>query len=800
MRSRSLLPIVALSLVLPAVLRAIDCADGAHYFRPLMPVSCPVTPAALAGNGDDLLAVAGDSLVALYDVSGETPVLTDQLRLPAPAQHLAFAGRVLVAAVMDSTLCVIGTSAGGVGTVIQRIDVGNSVAAVAAWPVHPGPGVIVATGSGRCLLLRRSLDDTLVTLGAVETGRPVRALACRQDAAFAGGPAGLVCLDLADPQQPVVATVLEEGIDPAPQEDCVPDIHHLALLGDDRLYADGFFCWNLCCEGYCRRCRFTTAIDVGDPATPVIRPSWGVWYTLRDMIAVEGHLFALDYHGRCYLLDPDDDEMEMIDIRAADARLAATARTLWSAGPDSTVCGLGLPAADPDVAHCYHGEFFPDPGVLISCLASTPECELWVSDSVGFDVTYSFDDVRNPFQTVGDGPYRLGMVEGGVAPRLRLLAAASDRICVYTEAHDGYFTGVRLHVLDHEPSLVLQIPDDPDQAVLAGEMLWLRHGDRMTGYDTRLPADQPTVEFRLPEAAEVLDLERWHGVEREDPDGGARLLFLDLDSPEGPWLAGELLLPDRPASWRQVGDLLVGDLTQQDMLLVVVPEPLATPRLAGSVSYPHDWSVLASDEQRILMGEDDRIGLVSLEDPSRPVWVFQDMRLARKVGPGVLHYPLAYLRWVQIDVVDLADAAGPVIIGSIPSISGTLFARLDGLKGRGCILPYHCDDPLPVEPPPARPPRPLPPRLRLATPVPNPFNPRTELAYAVPRPGHAVVAVYDLAGRRVRTLVDGPQAAGERTVTWDGRDDTGREVPAGVYFARLQVDGRTAVRKLALVR
>jgi hypothetical protein len=86
-------------------------------------------------------------------------------------------------------------------------------------------------------------------------------------------------------------------------------------------------------------------------------------------------------------------------------------------------------------------------------------------------------------------------------------------------------------------------------------------------------------------------------------------------------------------------------------------------------------------------------------------------------------------------------------------------------------------------------------RLELARPAPHPFRPGRSLRYAVPAPGGRVeLAIFDVAGRRVRQLVDGPVSPGRYTVTWDGRDTRGSRLPSGIYFARLshRRDVRTA--------
>jgi hypothetical protein len=83
----------------------------------------------------------------------------------------------------------------------------------------------------------------------------------------------------------------------------------------------------------------------------------------------------------------------------------------------------------------------------------------------------------------------------------------------------------------------------------------------------------------------------------------------------------------------------------------------------------------------------------------------------------------------------------------------------------------------------------------------NPFRERAELAFALPAAGTARLTVFDVSGRRVRTLVDGSVAAGEHVVVWDGADARGRAVAAGSYFVRLEVQSYAPlVKRLLLVR
>jgi len=83
--------------------------------------------------------------------------------------------------------------------------------------------------------------------------------------------------------------------------------------------------------------------------------------------------------------------------------------------------------------------------------------------------------------------------------------------------------------------------------------------------------------------------------------------------------------------------------------------------------------------------------------------------------------------------------------------------------------------------------------------APNPFVRKTDLRFSLDRTGEMELAVVDVAGRVVRRLDRGSREAGDHRVTWDGRDDAGRPLPAGVYFARLEANGVTQARKVVLL-
>jgi putative hemolysin len=96
---------------------------------------------------------------------------------------------------------------------------------------------------------------------------------------------------------------------------------------------------------------------------------------------------------------------------------------------------------------------------------------------------------------------------------------------------------------------------------------------------------------------------------------------------------------------------------------------------------------------------------------------------------------------------------------------------------------------------------PLPYSSALYPTVPNPFNPQAAIRYRLNQAGPVRLAIFDLAGNRVCSLLNGQvQAAGEHTVSWDGRSDRGEKLASGVYLCRLLANGAAMQQKLTLLK
>jgi hypothetical protein len=83
---------------------------------------------------------------------------------------------------------------------------------------------------------------------------------------------------------------------------------------------------------------------------------------------------------------------------------------------------------------------------------------------------------------------------------------------------------------------------------------------------------------------------------------------------------------------------------------------------------------------------------------------------------------------------------------------------------------------------------------------PNPFNPKTTIRFRMPEGAQVELAIYNVLGRKVRTLVDEYYPAGEHEVEWNGRFDDDNTAESGVYFYRISTDTFTNVRKMTLLK
>jgi hypothetical protein len=83
---------------------------------------------------------------------------------------------------------------------------------------------------------------------------------------------------------------------------------------------------------------------------------------------------------------------------------------------------------------------------------------------------------------------------------------------------------------------------------------------------------------------------------------------------------------------------------------------------------------------------------------------------------------------------------------------------------------------------------------------PNPFNPTTNISFNVPEKTNASITIYNVKGQEVVTLLDEEVAAGNTTVTWNGKDNSNNAVTSGIYFYKLETAGKSLTKKMIMLK
>ena len=128
-----------------------------------------------------------------------------------------------------------------------------------------------------------------------------------------------------------------------------------------------------------------------------------------------------------------------------------------------------------------------------------------------------------------------------------------------------------------------------------------------------------------------------------------------------------------------------------------------------------------------------------------------------------------------------------IIDGAAPNTKGQLMSRILGWLTTGVEGKPTADRSQPAV-------------YSLAANYPNPARERTTIKFALPQAGAVRIEVYNIAGQKVKTLVNTTMNAGYHGVTWNGRNDAGQAVAAGMYMYRMTADNFSATRKLVLVK
>ena len=83
---------------------------------------------------------------------------------------------------------------------------------------------------------------------------------------------------------------------------------------------------------------------------------------------------------------------------------------------------------------------------------------------------------------------------------------------------------------------------------------------------------------------------------------------------------------------------------------------------------------------------------------------------------------------------------------------------------------------------------------------PNPFGPTTTIRFELIQPSHINLAIYDITGKLIKTLLNDKKECGSYSLTWDGKDEDNKSMPCGIYLYRLEGEDFIETRKIIFLK
>ncbi|MCU0638774.1 MAG: hypothetical protein MUF59_02750 [Candidatus Krumholzibacteria bacterium] len=668
-----------------------------------------------------------------------------------------------------------------------------------------GEYAFVADGYGGLRIIDISEPTSPVLLGILDTPDYSYGVAVSGDVAYvADYSSGLVAVDVGDPSAPAIldsyntpnyafdvqlsgdyAFVADyySGLqvidisDPADlvyagSYDTPGNAHGVAVSGDYAFVADGP-------SGL-------QVIDIGNPAVPVLAGSLDTPGTAENVVVSGDYAFVADYNSGLQVIDISD-------------------------------------PANPELLCSYFSWY-------TSAVAVSGDCAFLANYAAGIQAVqvfqHEFDSARNigqslPLDTSGetilmarlttaqtDGvSWELKRAYGGTWEEIshygnwtRLAAPSSSLIwrSTHTWREPGVNPSVSLIDLDWlvEQAVIDSIVDVPgDQGG------WVRLHFTRSGRDFADEASLPIMNYgiwrRIDSEARILALESLAEETGDDSpfinhDGRTYLLSMperaETSLPPGAWEYVMSVSSIQEDSYvAAVPTISDSSATEMNHAVFVVTAHTTTPSV-WYTSFPDSgWSVdniAPAAPVGFAAAYNTGSGNLLSWDPS-PEEDFHYFRVYRSSDPGFVPSPA--------DIVHSTTETG----WNDPDYDGwNVYYRITAVDYAG----NESDPASPGTVTEAGGPE-VPAAFALYPNVPNPFNPCTSIRYDVPSSGGIVtLRIYDVGGRLVRTLVDGPQSTGQKTVVWDGRDERGDAIASGVFFYRLQAPGYSRTMKMVVLR
>lgn len=288
----------------------------------------------------------------------------------------------------------------------------------------------------------------------------------------------------------------------------------------------------------------------------------------------------------------------------------------------------------------------------------------------------------------------------------------------------------------------------------------------------------------------------------------AGLVVIDIADPQNPIVVGSVPTPDWPITVDVAGSAAYILDYSGGFVIADVSDP-TSPRIVGHLSVSDIglselgiFNDLAVSGTFVYFGASGKLWVIDVSDPENPRIAGRLALVAGARGIAISGTSAYVAGQSGLQVIDVSDPANPRVLGDmyIPSVGdGTSMAVGGGYAYMGTANPHglyvcdmQCDEASDVAAYHGSSGR-----LRI---FPSPASDRATIRLAHPSPGSPVAAISDISGRCVRRLHGGSQTAGRQEVRWDGRDDAGRAVAAGVYLVRISTTDGTTTGRVVLIR
>ena len=349
------------------------------------------------------------------------------------------------------------------------------------------------------------------------------------------------------------------------------------------------------------------------------------------------------------------------------------------------------------------------------------------------------------------------------------------------------------------------------------------------GIQVDFTADPPFVAGSGMQITDLLDLSTWSVSSQQLGNTFTLLLFdntLSNPVPPGYWYLGEVLLDILPGSPEgfvvdiEYGDMVISDSYNLPMVSVGLPSEvyIGAPPIGYSIqNLMGELTPGGTGSFEVHMTNTETVGTMSFEIADVPEYLtVTSVEPLDRLSSGVIDgssgedsdgenfYFLGYDfaggippgegGIIKVNVQMNQNIDNPNVMLFFEEVSGgdaganSITAAANGLGlFNTTVLSNDSESTLPN-------------KYGLHSNFPNPFNPVTQITYDLAGDGQVDLSVYNIIGRKVKTLVNGYETAGRKATAWYGVDDSGNPLSAGMYFYRLTAGGKVFTKKMVLMK